>query len=188
MNNLNSTKLIAGFLLSCLVGCGYSPLDKETAPEELAGTYLPGHSVIINTKKAYSADDLLSLHVTLAADQTIEAVLPDGWRSPMGTDQNGLVEHYKGIWSIEKGKKGRPALSLKLKDSQTQEELEFSLSLAKHGDQTVLGMNVITEKTEWFGFSDTHIQKDVWFRKKSDKLDAYLEKNLLEETEKQPEA
>ncbi len=188
MSNPNISRVIFGFLLSCLVGCGYSPLDKEPATEELVGIYLPGHSVVINAKNAYSAEDLLSLHITLSADQTIEAVLPDGWRLPMGNDGDGRVEHYAGTWSIEKGNKGRQALSLKLKNSQTQEEQDFSLSLAEHGDQPIIGLNVITDKTKWFGFSDTHIQKDVWFRKKNDKLDAYLEKNLLEETEEQPEA
>lgn len=188
MNNPTISKIIAGFLLSCLVGCGYSPLDKEPAAKDLAGTYLPGHSVVITAKNAYRAKDLLSLHITLSTDQTIEAVLPDGWRSPMGMNKEGHVEHYAGTWSIKKDNKDRLALSLKLKNSLTQEEQDVSLSLAEHGDLPVLGLNVITDKTKWFGLSDTPIEKDVWFRKKNDKLDAYLEKNLSEEPKELPEA
>ena len=188
MINPKLSKTVIGVLLSWLVGCGYSPLDTEPAAEELAGIYLPGHSVVINAKQAYSAEDLLRLHITLSADQTIEAVLPDAWRAPMGSDENGRVEHYSGTWSIAKDSKESPALSLQLKNSDTGKPQEFSLSLAEHGDQPIIGLNVITNKTKWFGFSSTHIQKDIWFRKKNDKLDAYLEKNLQPEPEEQPEA
>ena len=188
MNNPNLIKLIAGFLLTGLVGCGYSPLDQESEAKDLAGTYLPGHSVVLTTKDAYSDSDRRRLHITLSADKTVESVLPDGWHSPMKSNGEGNVEQHTGTWSIVKNSAGNQALSMKLINSQTKDEKELSLSLAEHGDQPIIGLNVITEKTKWFGFSDTHIQQDIWFRKKSDKLDAYLEKNLPKETAEQTDS
>jgi hypothetical protein len=185
MNNPNLSRTIVGLMLFSIVGCGYSPLDQELAADELAGTYLPGHSVIVTAKKVYTVDDLRSLHITLSADQTAEAVLPDGWRKAMTGSETGTIEPYTGTWSVEKNSDGKQALALKLVNTQTNEKQGFSLALAEHGDSAIIGMNVITEATKWFGFSDTHIEKDVWFRKKSDELVAYLEKNISEDNCKQ---
>jgi hypothetical protein len=188
MNNPNISRTTVGFMLLCMVGCGYSPLDKNPTANELAGTYLPGHSVIVTAKKTYAAEDLRSLHITLSADQTVEAILPDGWHSPMESSGDGKVERYTGTWSVEKDSDEKHALILKAENTQTKEKKNFSLSLAKHGGQAILGLNVITEKTKWFGFSDTHIRKDIWFRRKNDKLVAYLDKNILEGASEQTES